>query len=62
MSMLYPELEKKGKNLGEIIQKQSDVYVSEFIKRAESLAREKAQNVDSLRDETLAAKYPVFYS
>lgn len=62
LSMIHPELENKGKHLGEIIEKQSDIYVSEFIKRAESLMGQKAQNVDSFRNETLAAVYPVFYN
>jgi hypothetical protein len=62
LSMIHPELEIKGKYLGKIIQKQSDVYVSELIQRTESIIGEKVQNVDSLRDTTLVAIYPVLYS
>ena len=62
LSMIHPELEIKGKHLGKIIQQQTNIYLSEYIQRAESIMDEKAQNIDSLRDTTLAAIYPVLYS
>jgi hypothetical protein len=61
LSMIHPELEEKGKHLGRIIVEQSDRYISELTNDSEAITGEEAENTDSLRDETLAAVYPLIY-
>ena len=60
-SMLHPELEDKGRKLTQLIQDQSDIYINELVRRAEEIAGQKAENTESLEDQTLYHTLPKYY-
>ena len=59
--MLHPELEDKGRKLTQLIQDQSDIYINELVRRAEEIAGQKAENTESLEDQTLYHTLPKYY-
>lgn len=60
-TMLFPELDNKTRGLFNLIQKQSDQYHSEFIRRAEEIMGQKAEIIELNEEAMLYHVLPRYY-